>query len=105
RSVEGATKTDADCRALAGEALDADRPAETFAQAAHDRQAHALARVAVRFSAIERVEDALQHVGGDADAGVGHDHAVGLDPDLDASALGAGAGVGQQVAQHHREYA
>src|SRR5690606_23198230 len=87
-SGERVAEPDADHRPLARGALDADRPAEALAQAAHDRQAHALARIAVWLGAVERVENALQHVGGHADAGVGHGHAIGFDPDLNAPAVG-----------------
>src|SRR5690606_31351735 len=104
RSGQGVAEPDADHRPLPRAALDADRPAEAFAQATHDRQAHALARVPVGLGAVERIENALQDVGAHADAGIGHGHPVGLDPDLDAPALGERAGIGQQVAQHDREH-
>ena len=81
------------------------RPAEAFAQPAHDGQAHALAGDVVRIGPVERVEGPLQGARVHADAGVADDDPVGLDAHFDPALFGEGAGIEEQVAQHHREHA
>src|SRR6478672_10296240 len=73
-------------RAAAGHALQYHRPAETFTQAAHDRQAQAHA-AGVLVGAIERIEGPLQRFARHADAGIAHGDAVLPDAHFDVAAV------------------
>src|SRR5690606_4373039 len=70
RSGAGVAEADGRDRAAPGGAVQPDRPAEAFAETAHDGQAHALARQLVRVGPVERVEHALQDLRRHPDAGI-----------------------------------